>query len=128
MLSLETQNGKNIKVLHIFLNNINKKNKRNLTNILTNEEFEKTINKGGSVKQTNEDLIKNIKNKITTKDELQLFNPQIVENLFNEANEIAQDKKLYLESKGLIEQQVKGFDLSIENIRKKYHSKYSNCT
>lgn len=119
-LSLETQKGKNIKVLHIFPNNMNKKNKKNLANVLTNEEFEKTINKGNVVKQTNEDLIKNIKNKVTTKDELQLFNPQIVENLFNEANEIAQDKKLYLESKGLIEQQVKGFDLSIENIRKKY--------
>ena len=49
-----------------------------------------------------------------------LFQPEIVENMINKAKEQWEDKKLSYESHGLIEQQVKGFDLSIENIKKKY--------
>ena len=40
--------------------------------------------------------------------------------MINKAKEQWEDKKLSYESHGLIEQQVKGFDLSIENIKKKY--------
>lgn len=120
-LSLENVRGKLVKVLHVFPNTLAKQNKKNLSKILSNAEFEKVMQKTSQfTKQTNEDIVKGIKNKDLTKEEAMLFTPNYIDNMFSQAKEILQDKRLYVESKGLIEQQVKGFDLSIENLREKY--------
>ena len=120
-LRTETIRGKLVKVLHVFPNNIVKKDKPSLTKVLTNDEFEKVMAKTSKfTKQTNEDIVKSINSKELNFEEKMLFNPPIVENLINQAKEVIQDKMLFIESKGLIEQQVKGFDLSIQNLREKY--------
>lgn len=133
-LSLETNKGRVTKVLHIYPNYTNK-NKLNQTNTnsttnsnsinvkhnLCNSEFEKLMIKTSLItKQTNEDIVNNIKKADVPNDLLLLYKPEIVNNIIAKEKELINDRKLYVESKGLIEQQVKGFDFSIENIRKKY--------
>ena len=68
-------------------------------------------------KESFDEKLATIKKKPIKKEEMLLFQPEIVENMINKAKEQWEDKKLSYESHGLIEQQVKGFDLSIENIK-----------
>ena len=121
-LSVDTVRGKQIKVLHVFPNNPNKKQTSVNTNIpKTNEEFEKLMGKSSLLKrETEDDKLNNIKNRPLLKEDIYLYVPEVVDNIINKAKEAIDDRRLYFESHGLIEQQVKGFDLSIENIRKKY--------
>ena len=88
---------------------------------LSNSQFENVITKTSQInKESFDEKLATIKKKPIKKEEMLLFQPEIVENMINKAKEQWEDKKLSYESHGLIEQQVKGFDLSIENIKKKY--------
>ena len=89
--------------------------------LLSNSQFENVITKTSQInKESFDEKLATIKKKPIKKEEMLLFQPEIVENMINKAKEQWEDKKLSYESHGLIEQQVKGFDLSIENIKKKY--------
>jgi len=123
-LTIDQIRGKNVKALHIFPNN-NENNKKGgglngLKATISNEEFEAVMNNTALVsRETQEDKINSIKNRPLKQEEIHLFLPETVEKLIKKAKEDIDDKRLYLESHGLIEQN-KGFDLEIGKIREKY--------
>jgi hypothetical protein len=120
-LTVDQVRNKTVKILHLFPNPKSHNQNQSLKQVLSNEEFEQVMNKVSTQsKETAEDKLQNIKRREVKKEELHLFMPEIIENMINKAKEEINDKKLYLQSHGMIEQQVKVFDLSIENIRKKY--------
>lgn len=125
-LSIEIVRGKQLKVLHIFPNSLKSKNSKNFkvksTNkALSSEEFEKEMIKTkGFIRQTNEEVLNEIKNRKVSFEEECLMSKKIINDIILKEIDVMEDKKVYIESKGMIEQQVKGFDFSIENIRRKY--------
>jgi hypothetical protein len=121
-LNVETICKKNVKVLHIFPNISNKRANMTIQQaLLSNSQFENVITKTSQMtKEPFEEKLNTIKKRQIKREEMMLFQPDIVENMINKAKEQWEDKKLSYESHGLIEQQVKGFDLSIENLKKKY--------
>jgi hypothetical protein len=89
--------------------------------LLSNSQFENVLTKTSQfTREPFEDKVNGIKKRPIKKEEMLLFQPDLVDNMINKAKEQWEDKKLSYESHGLIEQQVKGFDLSFENIKKKY--------
>jgi hypothetical protein len=119
----DTIGKKNVKILQIFPNREVKQGNMlaNLQKSLSNDEFENIMLKTAKIaKEGADDKITAIKKKQVTKEEMLLFQPDTVELMIHKAKEGIEDRKLYLQSHGLIEQQIKGFDLSIESIRKKY--------
>jgi hypothetical protein len=120
---VEQIRNKPIKVLHIFPNpkQIQTNSIQNLKQALSNDEFEKLMNKAVlQVDEVSVDKLSQIKRRDIKKEELYLHMPEIVENMFNKAKEDIQDKKLYLQSHGMIEQHGKVFDLNFNSIREKY--------
>jgi len=123
-LTIDEIRNKNVKALHIFPNTEPAKKGQSglngLKSTITNDEFEQVmINTALQSKETHEDRINNIKNQTLKAEEVYLFVPETVEKIIKKAKEEIEDKKLYIESHGLIEQN-KGFDLKINNIRQKY--------
>lgn len=118
-LTVDQIRNKPVKLLHIFPNN-KSVNNSSLHQVLSNEEFEQVMNKTSLNKDAQEDKLTNIKKREIKKEELWFYVPDTIDALFTKAKEDIQDKMLSVRSHGLIEQQVKVFDLSIENIRNKY--------
>jgi len=123
-LTIDQIRNKNVKALHIFPNVEQVKKGisglNSLKSTIVNDEFEQVmINTALQSKDTYEDRINNIKNQQLKQEEINLFIPETVEKIIKKAKEDIEDKKLYIESHGLIEQN-KGFDLNITNIRQKY--------
>lgn len=124
-LTVDQVRNKSIKILHIFPNN--KSSSATLKQILSNEEFENVMNKASlQSKETSEDKLLNIKKREIKKEDVYLYMPETVEALINKAKEEILDKRLFLQSHGMIEQQVKVFDLSVENIKKRYMNPTQN--
>jgi hypothetical protein len=120
-LSVDTVRNKTIKVLHIFPNNKLLNPKKNKAEMLSEQDVDDVVNKTTSIlKDSNEDKLSQIKKREIKKDEVYLYQPEIIDNLFIKAKDDINDKLLYLQASGNLEQQVKNFDLSIDTIRKKF--------
>ena len=124
-LTVEQIRNKTVKLLHIFPNPKNGSNKSSLKSVLksalSNEEFEDIMAKTSLIaKDSVEDKLTQLKKREIKKDEIYLYIPETIENIIAKAKEEIQDKKLTIQSHGMIEQHGKVFDLSIQNIRNKY--------
>ncbi len=120
-LSVDQMRNKPVKVLHIFPNNKLLNPDKDKAQILSDEDVEDVVNKTAVIlRETNEDRLTQIKKREIKKDEIYLYQPEIVDNLINKAKDDINDKLLYLQASGNVEQQFKNFDLSIDVIRKKF--------
>jgi len=120
-LSVDQVRNKPVKVLHIFPNNKILNPEKEKAQLLSDADVEDVVNKTAQIlRETNEDKLSQIKKREIKKDEIYLYQPDLVENLINKAKDDINDKLLYLQASGNSEQQVKNFDLSIEAIRKKF--------
>lgn len=120
-LTVEQIRNKPVKLLHIYPNPKQNVQRTNLKTLLSNEEFEKVMNKTFlQVKEGSDDKFAQIKNREIKKDEMNLYMPEMIENIINKAKEDIQDRKIYFQSHGMIEKHGKVFDLSINAIREKF--------
>lgn len=120
-LSVDQVRNKPVKVLHVFPNNKILNPDKEKAQLLSDADVEDIVNKTAAIlRETNEDKLSQIKKREIKKDEIYLFQPEIVENILNKAKDDINDKLLYLQASGTVEQQMKNFDLSIETIRRKY--------
>jgi hypothetical protein len=120
-LTVEHIRNKPIKLLHIYPNPKQSSGITGLKGLLSNEEFEKAMNKTFfQGKDRVEDKLTQIKSREIKKDEINLYMPEIIENTLNKARDDILDTRLYIQSDGIIDQNEKIFDLSINAIREKY--------
>lgn len=120
-LSVDQVRNKPIKVLHIFPNNKLLNPEKDKAQLLTDADVEEVVNKTAAIlRETNEDKLNQIKKREIKKDEIYLYQPELIENLINKAKDDINDKLLYLQASGNVEQQIKNFDLSIDTLRKKF--------
>ena len=122
-LSIESINDKQVKVIHIYpngntsLTNKDKATKNKLKSFLSNEDFDKIIQKNQfyiQKKKERENFITNIQNRPIKTDDILLFNREKVDALISKAKDDIIDKQLFAQNNGA------KIDLSIESIREKY--------
>jgi len=120
-LSVDQVRNKPIKVLHIFPNNKILNPDKDKAQLLSDADVEEVVNKTAAIlRETPEDKLNQIKKREIKKDEIYLYRPELVENLINKAKDEINDKLLYIQASGNVEQQIKNFDLSIDTLRKKF--------
>lgn len=120
-LSVDQVRNKPVKVLHIFPNNKILNPDKDKAQLLSDADVEDVVNKTAAIlRETNEDKLNQIKKREIKKDEVYLYQPELVESLIHRAKDDINDKLLYLQASGNVEQQIKNFDLSIETLRKKF--------
>ena len=116
-LTQEQVRNKLVKLIHIYPNNRSEKKTKDKLKILlsSNEEFEGTLKQ--NLKITNkEDVVGSIKKREIKRDEMLLFQREIVDNMISDAKDDIVDKQLYFQNQGMNDKKL----LSIENIREKY--------
>ena len=128
-LSIETVRDKQVKVIHVYPNGSNlslpkEKPKNKLKSFLTNEDFDKLIQKNQyhiQKKKDKDNTVSIIQNRQLKPDDVLLFNREKVDNLISLAKDDIIDKQLYAQSNGGVK-----IDMSIQSIREKYLTPSSN--
>ena len=117
-LSQEEVRNRTVKLIHIYPNNHNNKEKKGrdkLKLLLSNEAFGEALQQNFNHVHK-EDEVQKIKKREIKRDELLLFQRENIDNMIEHAKDDIIDKQLYSQNEGMIDKNL----LLIENIRTKY--------
>ena len=117
-LSQEEVRNKTVKLIHIYPNNHNNKEKKGrdkLKLLLSNEAFGEALQQNFNHVHK-EDEVQKIKKREIKRDELLLFQREHIDNMIEHAKDDIIDKQLYSQNEGMSDKNL----LLIENIRAKY--------
>jgi hypothetical protein len=117
-LSQEEVRNRTVKLIHIYPNNHNNKEKKGrdkLKLLLSNEAFGEALQQNFNHVHK-EDEVQKIKKREIKRDELLLFQRENIDNMIEHAKDDIIDKQLYSQNEGMTDKNL----LLIENIRTKY--------